>query len=409
MSDSVWRDGRNEAAHFFRFGGNPLAWVAIPIIGLAVICAVGILALGEDKLASAGFAGLIVLLGGATAFFARSRLKMVLDQVHETHLKLQRGVCDRKSSCIGGLDRLCGGVLPIWSGQVEMARTHTEDSVTALTNRFANINQRIGVTLASSQGQSGDGLIALLGENEVELNSIIVTLRSALAMQESMLSEVTSLSKLTEALKRMARDVGDIAKQTNLLALNAAIEAARVGDAGRGFAVVADEVRKLSTLSGETGKKIDETVETVNQAIASTLKISNQYAQQDEKMIVNSEKVIEQVVSSVHTAMASLTDSSEVLRRETQSIGEEISEVLVALQFQDRVSQVLSHVCNDMGKLKERIGDQERQLEDGGSPGRIDATAWLEELSHTYTVPEQHVVHNGGAPRTAAAAEITFF
>jgi methyl-accepting chemotaxis protein len=229
-------------------------------------------------------------------------------------------------------------------------------------------------------------------------------------MKDSMLGEVTTLSQFTEALKLMAKEVGDIAKQTNLLALNAAIEAARAGEVGRGFAVVADEVRKLSTLSGETGKKISETVERVNKAITTTLDISRQYAQRDEEMIRNSEKIIDQVVTRVQQAVVGISDSSNVLRQETQFIGEEISEVLVALQFQDRVSQVLSHVCNDMDKLKSRIADYERQLAQGNMPGSIDATAWLDELSSTYTVPEQHMVHNGGTPRAAAAtSEITFF
>ena len=355
-------------------------------------------------------AAFVVALGFATAFFASSRLKAVMDQAHvAAQTTLKRGFCERKPVCIGGLDKLCDGVLPIWAGQIDMARTHTEDSITALTTRFANINQEIGTTMASSQGEAGDSLIALLHENEVELSSIVTTLRSALAMKDSMLGEVTSLSQFTDALKRMAQDVGDIAKQTNLLALNAAIEAARAGDVGRGFAVVADEVRKLSTLSGETGRKIWETVETVNKAIATTLQISSQYAHQDEEMVTSSEKVIEHVVGRVHTAVVGLADSSEELRRETQSIGEEIAEVLVALQFQDRVSQVLGHVSNDMNKLKDRIADPERQPGEDGMPGPIDATAWLDELSHTYTVPEQHVVHRGGAPQVATASEITFF
>ncbi len=391
-------------------GGNPLVWVAMPTVALAALGAACILAVGGLGISSAALAALVAVVGCATAFLTTSRCQMMLHRAQAAaQAELKREGCDRKSSCIGGLDRLCGGVLPVWSGQVDMARTHTEESITALASRFANINQRIGATMASSQGQAGSGLIALLGENEVELNSIVATLRSALAMKESMLGEVTSLSQFTEALKRMAKDVGDIARQTNLLALNAAIEAARAGDIGRGFAVVADEVRKLSDLSGDTGKKICETVDTVNKAIAATLQISHKYSRQDEEMVANSQKVIEHVVGRVHTAVGDLVDSSDVLRRETQSVGEEIAEVLVALQFQDRVSQVLTHVCNDMSKLKNRIADQERQLAEGGAPGPVDATAWLDELSRTYTVPEQHVVHGGGKPGAATASEITFF
>ena len=391
--------------------GSPLAWVILPTVGLGVVCAASVLAVCGLNPTALTVALFVALSGGAVAFVVTSRWKTMLRESQRVaKTTLDRGWCAHKPHCIGGLDQLCTGVLPVWSGQVDLARQHTEESITALTNRFANINQQIGETLASSQGEGGNNLIALLSENEVELGSIVATLRSALAMKESMLGEVSSLSQFTNALKHMAKDVGEIAKQTNLLALNAAIEAARAGDVGRGFAVVADEVRKLSDLSGETGKKISETIETVNKAIESTLHISNQYAKQDEEMIVNSEKVIEHVVGRVHAAAMGLVDSSDVLRQQTQSIGTEIAEVLVALQFQDRVSQVLSHVSNDMNKLKGRIADQERQLAAGGRPGPIDATTWLTELSHTYTVPEQHVVHSGGAPRTAPAeTEITFF
>ena len=388
------------------------SWIAIPTSALAVISATCILVVGGFNLLPLSLAIFVVVLGGVLAYWLSSRWQFNASQLLlATQTDLERKQRSHQLDHIAGLEKLCEGVLPVWSGQVEMARAHTEDSITALTNRFAGINQRIETTMASSQSEGSDSLIALLRENEVELNSIVATLRSALSVKESMLAEVASLSKLTDGLKRMASDVADIAKQTNLLALNAAIEAARAGEVGRGFAVVADEVRKLSDLSGGTGKKIGETVEIVNKAIESTLEISHQYAVQDAEMVVSSEKVIEHVVNRVQTAVVHLADSSDVLRHETQTISTEIAEVLVALQFQDRISQVLSHVCNDMSKLKEHIATHEKQRALGGEGSSVDASSWLEELSHTYTVPEQHVVHGGGSSRTAtaAASEITFF
>ena len=409
ISNSLWQDKREEATEPESIGSNPLVWATAPAVVLAAVGASCILVVGDMSSTSMALASFVAVLGCTLALLSNSRWQMFLHLAQEAAQKeMKPKCCENKLNCIHGLDQLCSSVLPIWSGQIEMTRMHTEDSITALTNRFADINQRIRNTMESSQGEAGNNLVAMLRENEKELSSIIATLRSALSMKESMLDEVTSLSQFTEALKLMATQVGDIAKQTNLLALNAAIEAARAGDVGRGFAVVADEVRNLSNLSGATGKKISETVETVNKAIATTLQISRQYARQDEEMILNSEKIIEHVVGRVHTAVVGISDSSNILRTETQSIGEEISEVLVALQFQDRASQVQKHVCNDMDKLKERIADHERQLADGGIPGSIDANTWLDELSNTYTVPEQHSLHKGGAQH-AAAPEITFF
>lgn len=389
----------------------PLAWVAAPTLVLAFVGALCILFAAGVSFAALVLAFLLLALGGGLALTSLAQVRRSLlriDEVAGNALASQR--LEQQASHLSGLDKLCAGVLPVWSGQIETARSHTEDSVTALASRFAAINQRIVTTVNSSQGASGDGLIALLHENEAELNSIVATLREALTTKDSMLSEIATLSKFTEQLKGMAQNVGDIAKQTNLLALNAAIEAARAGEVGRGFAVVADEVRKLSNLSGGTGKKISETVETVNQAIAATLQISQQYAAQDVAMVSQSEQVIQHVVSRTQEAALELAKSSDVLRGETQLIGDEVAEVLVALQFQDRVSQILGHVSQDMGKLKERIVEHEAGCSRGEAPGSLDASIWLEELSHTYTVPEQLVVHHGGKPSSVAEAdEITFF
>lgn len=297
-----------------------------------------------------------------------------------------------------------------------MARNHTEEAAISLANRFADISRRLGVAVsgsgsAHSGNESNDSLISLLHEAQKELDSIITSLRAALSTKETLLHEVTALSNHTESLQRMAKDVGDIAKQTNLLALNAAIEAARAGEVGRGFAVVADEVRKLSNLSGDTGKKIGETVDTVNQAINNTLEVSRQYAVQDENLVRNSSEVIGHVVSRFGQAATTLSEASENLRHEGQAIGEEVAEVLVALQFQDRVSQILNHVNNDLEKLRRNIDAGERTLSSGSTSSQIDAVQWLDELSETYTMPEQHLIHEGGAVKGGGASEteITFF
>jgi methyl-accepting chemotaxis protein len=320
-----------------------------------------------------------------------------------------------KSASINGLDDLCLEVLPVWSSHIEMARAHTETSITDLSMRFGNLSQRLSTALATSSMSSNDSgeqtsLVKLLQESQAELNSIVTSLRSALEVKHSMLDQIYALSQFTGDLQKMAKDVADIAGQTNLLALNAAIEAARAGDVGRGFAVVADEVRKLSNQSGETGKKISATVEQVNQAIASTMRVSEQYSKQDAEMVSNSEQVIESVMAKFGVAASALSDSAEILRNESQIIGHEISEVLVALQFQDRVSQMLMHVRNDLGKLDGYLREYDRNRDIGISSTSIDTREWLSELAQTYTMPEQHAAHGGQQlTQPQNSSDITFF
>jgi methyl-accepting chemotaxis protein len=385
-------------------GGNDCHQGLLPVIltGAAGVAALLLVPAGMPPLA------LMAGVAGATAASAWWAYR----QCRAAHRHLAQRV---RAQSIDGLEPLCVGVLPVWSSQIEMARAQTEQGINDLAARFANLSQRLQSAVAASQSSaSGDGstkgVVALLNDSQTELNAIIAALRSSLKEKEELLHAVHGLSRFTEALQQMARDVGAIAQQTNLLAINAAIEAARAGAVGRGFAVVASEVRMLSKQSGETGKKIADTVDTVNKAIANTLQVSRQYAQQDAQMVSQSEQVIVSVLGEFRSTATELNDAADVLRQESQLIQGEISEVLVALQFQDRVDQMLTHVRTNQDKLSQTLDASDQQLAAGAIPQPIDTRAWLDALASTYTTQEQHATHGGSQARAAASStEITFF
>lgn len=375
--------------------------LALPTLSVG---ALGVLAiLVSEKITSASLFGsaVIFVFSIGCARFVAGMCRAEIEKVRKSEAPPTHDLTEH----VQGLDQLCVNVLPVWSGQIEMARAHTEESITALASRFAALAQRIETAVAASYGtqdmENSSHILTLLNTSQEELGSISASLNAALKEKESLLIQIDSLSKFAGDLKTMAKNVSDIAGQTNLLALNAAIEAARVGEMGRGFAVVADEVRKLSTLSAETGKKITGTVETVNKAIAATLQASRLYARQDEAMVSNSEQVIKQVLSRFLNTASGLNDSAELLRKENALIRQDISEILVSLQFQDRVSQALGHVRNDLEKLENHLGGEQ------GSRA-IDVNLWLEDLTRTYTMPEQHEIH-GTAQSAATQSDITFF
>jgi methyl-accepting chemotaxis protein len=325
----------------------------------------------------------------------------------EAEAALQNSFIDY-SSCIS---QLCKGVLPVWSGQVEVARDHTESEISELANLFASLSQRLQSTITVNQDAAGgDSLLELFKDSNLKLATIVASLQDVLKQKEALLDEIRELSEAIESLGNKAKKVGHIATQTNLLALNAAIEAARAGEAGGGFAVVADEVRALSAMSGETGAEIHNMMHEVNVKLASALEMSQHYSEQDAKVVSEAEQTIDHVLSRFQGTTERLDESAEQLVQENRIIQQEIAGVLVALQFQDRVSQMLAQVRDNMDKLEDKLNSDHRILDNGGDPDTIDVAAWLDALQTTYTTPEQHHVHTGNEQVDVSDSnQITFF
>lgn len=382
--------------------------------GLGVLGAIMVLAAGSGGAASWAFACVMTVCGAALGWRAsrlrKSGLAAWRDEIEEVRAECEKQNSDRR---IADLDSLCASVLPIWTRQIEAGRTQTEDAIMVLTARFSGLSQNLTEAVEASQaaasGMEGGGtevgLVRLIETGQQDLGSIVGSLRAAMKSKEALLQEVDQLAGFTSELKQMAADVANIASQTNLLALNAAIEAARAGEAGRGFAVVADEVRKLSTLSGETGNKISQRVELVNAAIRSAIDASEQSAKRDSESVSHSEEVIGQVIERFRGAATRLTDSSHILQEASVGIRDEISDVLVSLQFQDRVSQILSHIRDDMNKLESHLD----ACLNANRCEPIDTKAWLDELLNTYTTSEQRDLHQGDGGTASSDSDITFF
>lgn len=115
----------------------------------------------------------------------------------------------------------------------------------------------------------------------------------------------------------------------------------------------------------------------------------------------NASQIIRQITEDLRDSATRMVQHGAALHQENMAVGEEISEVLVALQFQDRVSQMLGHMRDDIQRLGLHLSEPCE---------RVDARTWLNDLSHTYTMPEQHAIHHGRGPAaTESASDITFF
>lgn len=356
-------------------------------------------------LAATALLALGAMLAAALARWCSGALREAREQALAA-CSLETEQADRR---VRKLLELFAGILPVWGRQLGLVRGQTEDAIVMLSSRFAGMSGKLENAVNASRATAGGvsdegGLTGVLDGGGRDLNAIVATLRAAVSDKQAMLQQVTDLSAFTDDLRRMAEDVSNIAAQTNLLALNAAIEAARAGEAGRGFAVVADAVRELSDQSASTGKRIAAKVAEVNEAVASTLQAAAQTARVDEQTMDQAQKSVSAILDRFQSAAEALGASAQQLRAESDGIRREVSEVLISLQFQDRVGQILSHVQDDMDKLQREL--EGRRLDD---LGKLASAQWLERLAASYTTAEEYHGHTGVRNAPAQAGEITFF
>ena len=232
---------------------------------------------------------------------------------------------------------------------------------------------------------------------------LVTAVRDALSAKRAMSGTIGELALSTQALHGLVTEVAQIARQINLVALNAAIEAARAGEHGRGFAVVAAEVRRLSARSSQVAADIARDIDSVA-AKGQQVQAANQQAEALDQAFERT--VVGNITGTLAKVRHAVDDSSEqaaTLGELAGRIETSINGLLVALQSQDRVTQVIDLVRKDV----ERLAGEERHGNAQSDP--IDAAQWLARLRSEYTMPDEEQAHGGTAPTKPEAAGVLFF
>jgi methyl-accepting chemotaxis protein len=279
--------------------------------------------------------------------------------------------------------KLLQAVIPAWQQHVELVKSHTERAINELTSSFASVLQHFdqaGIGAGPSRGAQSSAAepMSLLALCERELQPVVSSLTGVIDGKDALLAQISSLANESLALQAMATEVRSIAAQTNLLALNAAIEAARAGEYGRGFSVVAAEVRALSQRSAETGKQMADRVAQISAIMRSTLDSAQNTTAADKQAVALSGELVEHVLSHVRKMGA----SADSMKQHGLAVRQEVERLLVAMQFQDRVSQILSGIDLDMDRMHEILS----QVPNMSVPNPDD---WLADLSKTAKMDEQ--------------------
>jgi methyl-accepting chemotaxis protein len=366
-----------------------------PLIPALLGASAVLLAAGVEML-SLIFSVVLLAVGGIAGVLLGRRCEAALQAalVEQYHACQEQYRADVESF-FAGLGTLESKVTSLWVRQIENGRNQSEQAMIELTSRFSGIVDKLddavkASSLSAESVDNSEGLVAVFTRSETSLQAVIQSLRDALSHSGELLGNVGNLVQYIDQLKEMAVSVASIADRTNLLALNAAIEAARAGEAGRGFAVVADEVQVISD------------------AINKSFEIAEQSAAQDADSVTISEAAIRGVLEEFRQVTGGLSKAATILRTTGSGIKNEVGNSLVQLQFQDRVSQILSHVRDNINAFPACLQEGEQKFREHGRLQVIDWSSLLNELERSYATAEERSTHAG--KKTAAKdEEITFF
>jgi methyl-accepting chemotaxis protein len=329
-------------------------------LGLSLALAIVVAGLVALVVPAAGWAvaGASLLITFGVRGIALWTTNAALPDNHET-IDEERALLEEFRNLLRECGEQFGGQFAATRGEIARVQSLLKDAIDDLTSSFQGMHAQteeqrrltLSVTTGTEDGEAGIQFDEFVRDTSGVMQRVVDSVigNSKLGME---LVELTdSIAKHALDVQSILSEIGSIAKQTNLLALNAAIEAARAGEAGRGFAVVADEVRDLSARTTQFSQEINKLMQSMQVSVKQTEAAIQGMASQDMTFALESKQQVENIIRTMERQNTGRIQAIGALGGSASNVEALVAKAITALQFQDLVSQLLSHILRRVEAL----------------------------------------------------------
>lgn len=349
---------------------------------------------------------LLLVVGGATVAATLAASVMALTgllaarTLEQRHAQALAAVGREARAEVDRVTGLCAEAAPVWVRQIETVRSEADHEVGELAQVFGDLCGKLDRVLGpgAEGGGSPEEILSGLERNGRQLEHLVAALRELQTSKDRIVQEV---GLQAAQLKDSASDIRQIALSIRMVSLNATIEAARAGAAGKPFGVIVGDMRELAARTADASDQFSRHTDRLQRTLTDIF-AEQQQAGAAAVSIGAAEDLVQHVVASSQAMMRQLTQAIGAMEDERRNVRSDVSRALVALQFQDRVSQILSHVTHNLEEMQARMA--------AGHWHALDDRQWRERLASNYSTHEEFTNHAPSPlPAPQPGSGITFF
>ncbi|GGH10980.1 methyl-accepting chemotaxis protein [Silvibacterium dinghuense] len=287
------------------------------------------------------------------------RNDLCADTVHENGLSVAT-VPGLESQMKPYLERL--GTL---SMQLRQTSSQIEHSVLEVCNSFQGIATRAKTTVSRAvsfladddRGQENVSFETLIQNcSDTMVRILNVTLEAGEVSQRAV-ERVQQMDESAAAIRTSIQQLEEISKENRMLVINARIEAAHAGEQGAGFAVVAVEVASQTEKMQKVTALVDDLAAELRSLAASTLADLQRMHQRSHERVEECRREVHASLEDLRRAHDGMKSMLVDMTDDGALLASEIGSAIRGMQFQDRVSQRIGHVIEDLEILDRRFDE----------------------------------------------------